>query len=134
VGRLLAARRPLRARSSAERPPTASSASSAPRPACRASIQGIQTAIFTGLGPALESFVDGFTRWVEAHMQQIVDFVSSVANFVIGVIGGLFGIDFSAKTAEQSTEALAGAGEHAGKAFDGLARSRPARRPTARTR
>jgi hypothetical protein len=61
-------------------------------------ITGVQTSIFAGLEPSLEHFVDSFATFIQNNLNTIVGFVVSVANFVMGVLAGLFGIDMSAPT------------------------------------
>jgi hypothetical protein len=61
-------------------------------------ITGLQTSIFAGLEPSFEHFVDSFASFIQAHMQQIVGFVVSIANFVMGVLAGLFGMNMDAST------------------------------------
>jgi hypothetical protein len=57
-------------------------------------VTGLETGIFAGVEPMLESFVDSFGAFIQAHMNDIIAFVVSVANFIGGVLSGLFGIDF----------------------------------------
>ena len=83
------------------------------------SITGVQTSIFAGLEPSLEHFVDAFASFVQANLNNIVGFVVSVANFVMGVLAGLFGIDMNAPT-------LAGAATAGEKAPGGGATPTPA--------
>lgn len=69
-------------------------------------IQGLQTAIFSGVEPVLSQFVDSFASWIEQHMQEIANFVANVASFIAGVLGGLLGIDFAAKNSATAVEDL----------------------------
>jgi hypothetical protein len=57
-------------------------------------IKGLQTNIFAALEPTLTSFVNSFAAFLQQHLQQIVTFAVSAANFVMGVIGGILGISF----------------------------------------
>lgn len=91
-------------------------------------LKGLQTGIFAGLEPTLEAFVASFAEFVRAHMAQIIAFVVNAANFVLGVIGGLLGIDFGQITlarqvedAAGKTEKLAGSQEHLQRALAGSA-------------
>jgi hypothetical protein len=71
-------------------------------------IAALQEHIFAALEPTVESFVNGFKTFIQAHFTQIVTFVVSAANFVMGVVGGLLGIDFTPiqLAAEKGGEAL----------------------------
>jgi hypothetical protein len=86
-------------------------------------IEGTKVSIFAGLEPTLQSFVDGFTNFVQAHIQQIVSFVANVANFVMGVIGAIFGIDFSASTFASQINAMAASTDNANTAMKTTAAS-----------
>lgn len=59
-------------------------------------IQGAQNQVFAGLLPTLTAFVGAFEGFLKQHMADIVGFVVNAANFVMGVIGGLLGLDFKA--------------------------------------
>lgn len=79
-------------------------------------IQGVQTSVFAALEPTLESFINGFSNFLKQHMQDILQFVVNAANFVMGVIGGLLGIDFGQITLAQQIQDAAGSTDHlAGK-------------------
>lgn len=71
-------------------------------------VQGAQTKVFAGLLPSLTSFVSAFAGFLQQHLSDIVAFVVNAANFVMGVIGGIFGIDFKAISLGQVLEDLAG--------------------------
>jgi len=58
--------------------------------------QGLANNVFAGLLPTMTAFVSGFAGFLKQHMADIVAFVVNAANFVMGVIGGLLGIDFQA--------------------------------------
>ena len=64
-------------------------------------ITDIATNIFAALSPYLTAFVDAFSKFVQAHLQQIINFAVQVGATVMGVIGGLLGfsVDFSKVTA-----------------------------------
>lgn len=80
-------------------------------------IQGLQTAIFTGVVPVLSAFVDQFATWIEDHMQQIADFVANVASFIAGVLGGLLGVDFAAQSSAAAVEDLGNKATNTGMGF-----------------
>ena len=63
-------------------------------------ITDIATNIFSALSPYLTAFVDAFSKFVQSHLQQIINFAVQVASVVMGVLGGLFGfsVDFSKAT------------------------------------
>lgn len=86
-------------------------------------IQGLQATIFGAVAPALMTFVDSFATFIEQNTDRIAAFVANVANFVTGVIGGLFGLDFSTKTTAQSINDAGNAAGGAAKSFDDWASS-----------
>ena len=60
------------------------------------------TNIFAALSPYLSAFVDAFAKFVQSHLQEIINFAVQVASTVMGILGGLFGfsVDFTKATSE----------------------------------
>lgn len=94
-------------------------------------ITGLGAQIAVGVAPVLTSLVNGFSAFVQAHLNEIVRMVGSVVSFIAGLLGGLFGIDFAmgsvAGSTTQSTLSfrdwrtqVAGAGNDAARATSGV--------------
>jgi hypothetical protein len=81
-------------------------------------VQGAQNSIFAGLLPTMTAFVSAFSGFLKQHLADIVAFVVNAANFAMGVIGGLLGIDFKAIKLSDALGALAAAMKDAGTAGD----------------
>ena len=91
-------------------------------------INGLAVQAFAAIEPSLEAFVANFSNWVRANLNTILSFVVTVANFVMGLIGGLLGFDWSAQDVgaalvDQAAAArdAAGATTAAGAAASGAA-------------
>jgi hypothetical protein len=91
-------------------------------------INGAAVAAFAALEPTLAAFVASFTAWLNANMEAILNFVVSVANFVMGVMGGLLGIDWGAQDAAaglvglgEASQVAAGGQQQLAKAAGGAA-------------
>lgn len=83
-------------------------------------VQGVGVSIFGALGPTLTGFVEAFSNFINANLDKIVKFAVQVANFVMGVISGLFGFDFAAITVAQSVDAAGTAAKGAAPHFGSL--------------
>lgn len=96
--------------------------------------EAIQTTIFGALEPTLTSFVNSFASFIQQNMQAIVTFAVSATNFILGLIGGLLGIDFTPIKAvteaakggpltfdqwSKSQQGMAGAAKGTSSAIDG---------------
>lgn len=55
-------------------------------------ITDIGVNIASAIDPYLRAFVDAFSRFVQAHLTEIINFAVAVANTILGFISGLFGI------------------------------------------
>lgn len=88
-------------------------------------ITDIGVNIAAAVDPYLRAFVDSFAKFVQAHLQQIVDFAVAVVNTITGFISGLFGItdtlDVSAGAVESSTTKAGAATDNFGKVLKGAA-------------
>lgn len=80
-------------------------------------ISGAGTSILTQLAPLLGGFIDSITNFIQQNMTQIVTFVAQAANFIIGVIDGLFGLNIPMVTFASNLKQV---GSAAGSAGDGL--------------
>lgn len=82
-------------------------------------ILDVATNIFAALSPYLAAFVDEFAKFVQAHLQDIINFAVQVGATIMGILGGLFGfsVDFSKVTAGAATgiESVGTASEHLGQ-------------------
>lgn len=83
-------------------------------------VQGVGVSIFGALGPTLTGFVEAFSNFINANLDKIVKFAVQVANFVMGVISGLFGFDFAAISVAQSVNDAGTAAKGAATNFGAL--------------
>lgn len=68
-------------------------------------ITDIGVNIAAAVDPYLRAFVDSFARFVQAHLNEIINFAVGVVNTVTGFISGLFGITDSLDTSATSVAA-----------------------------
>jgi hypothetical protein len=77
----------------------------------RQGVTDIGVNIAAAVDPYLSAFVDSFAKFVQSHLNEIVNFAVGVVNIVTGFVSGLFGIT-------SATDALAGSTDKAGNSAD----------------
>lgn len=85
-------------------------------------ITGVGAQLLAGISPVLSGIVDAFTNFIQAHLTQIVTFLSQVAVAVASFVGGLLGIDLNVQSMMGSLGDFTGATNTTTKAVkDGTA-------------
>jgi hypothetical protein len=91
----------------------------------RQGITDIGVNIAAAVDPYLRAFVDAFAKFVQAHLNEIVNFAVGVVNTVTGFISGLFGItnslNFSTDSAAKGTARAVSATDNFGKVLHNTA-------------
>jgi hypothetical protein len=88
----------------------------------RQGITDIGAQIAAAVDPYLRTFVDAFAKFVQSHLQEIVNFAVSVVNVVTGFVSGILGITdalgVTSSVAAASLDKTAAAAATAAKGYD----------------
>lgn len=83
-------------------------------------ITDIGAQIASAVDPYLRAFVDSFAKFVQSHLQEIINFAVAVVNTITGFISGLFGITNSLTV---STDAVAKSSDKAASSTDNFGKT-----------